>query len=94
MVDSREYFEEIKNLIITTQKQVLNIDELCAFTGLSKSTIYKGTMNGTIPHFKQLKHLWFDKDEIIQFLKQNRGNNVSELQETAATALSMKGGAK
>lgn len=47
MVDLIKRFERLENLIVSTQKEVLNIDELCTLTGLSKSTIYKNTMSGT-----------------------------------------------
>lgn len=92
MVDLIKRFEKLENLIVSTQKEVLNIDELCTLTGLSKSTIYKSTMNGTIPHFKKLKHLFFDRIEILNWLKENRGYNVAEIEATASTALVMKGG--
>ncbi len=86
--------ERLENLILSTQKSVLNIDEVCSFTGLSKSTIYKLTMSGGIPHYKQAKHLYFDRVEVIEWLKTNRGNNIVEADETAREAISMKGGAK
>lgn len=90
MVELLEKFERLENLIVCTQKEVLNIDELCTLTGLSKSTIYKNTMSGTIPHFKKLKHLFFDRAEIMFWLKENRGYNVDEIEAKAATALTLK----
>jgi len=84
--------QRLENLIITTQKQVLNIDEVCTYTGLSKSTIYKCTMNGSIPHFKKLKHLYFDRDEIIAWLKERRGYNAEEVSQSAINSVNMKGG--
>lgn len=90
MVDLIKRFERLENLIISTQKEVLNIDELCTLTGLSKSSIYKNTMNGTIPHFKKLKHLFFDRAEILIWLKENRGYNVNEISNEASTALCLK----
>ena len=94
MVDLQNRLERLENLIITTQKQVLNIDELCTYTGLSKSTIYKLCMNGKIPYYKQSKHNYFDKDEVINWLKETRGYNADELKQNAHTFVSIKGGAK
>lgn len=91
MVDLIKRFERLENLVLCTQKSILNIDELCTHTTLSKSTIYKLTMNGKIPHYKQAKHLFFDRLEIENWLKQNRGYNQEELEQEASTALSMKG---
>lgn len=90
MVDLLERFEKLENQIICTQKAILNINELCTLTGLSKSTIYKLTMNGKIPHYKQAKHLYFDRIEIEFWLKTNRGFNVDEIKEQSATALTLK----
>ena len=65
--------EQLEKLISVTQKDVLNIDELHLLTGISKSSIYKSTMNGTIPHYKQSKHLFFDRLEINEWLKETKG---------------------
>lgn len=92
MVDLIKRFENLENLIISTQKEVLNINELCILTGLSKSTIYKNTMNGTIPHYKKLKHLFFDRAEIMIWLKDTRGFNVAEIEEDAKNLLKIKQG--
>lgn len=90
MVDLLERFEKLENHILTTQKTVLNINEVCTLTGLSKSTIYKLTMTGKIPHYKQAKHLYFDRIEIESWLKSNRGFNVNEIEAKASTALTLK----
>ncbi len=94
MVELLERFQRLENHILSTQKAVLNINELCILTGLSKSTIYKLTMNGKIPFYKQAKHLYFDRVEVEAWLKENRGFNTDEIETEASTALSMKGGAK
>jgi excisionase family DNA binding protein len=94
MVDLIERFNKLENLILCTQKEILTIDEVCVLTGLSKSTIYKLTMSGGIPHYKQAKHLYFDRVEVVEWLKTNRGNNTAEAEEAAREAVSMKGGAK
>lgn len=57
--------------LLAGQKNVLNIDDVCRMTGLSKSHIYKRTMDRSIPHYKQAKHLYFDRMEIEQWMKNN-----------------------
>jgi len=86
MVELEKRFERLENLVLCTQKTVLNINELCSLTTLSKSTIYKLTMNGLIPHYKQAKHLFFDRVEIEMWLKKKRGYNVPELDEVVSDA--------
>mgnify|MGYP006275335853 CR=1 FL=1 len=88
-----ERLQKIESLL-TASKEVMNLDEVSEFTGLSKSHIYKLTSAGKIPHFKQSKHLFFDRKEIIKFLKQNRIKTEEELQDEAKNALNLKGGEK
>ena len=82
--------------LLSQSKTVLNLDEVCTHTGLSKSHVYKRTMQGTIPHYKQAKHLFFDRIEIETWLKENRFKTVSEIEQEASTyvTLNRKGGRK
>ncbi len=92
MIEIEKRFDRLENLVLCTQKKVLTIDEVCALTALSKSTIYKLTMSGKIPHYKQAKHLYFDRIEIEDWLKENRGFNVSEINKKSSTYLALEGG--
>lgn len=92
MTEIIERLDKLENLIATTQKQVLNIDEVSTLTGLSKSSIYKFSHKGTIPFYKQAKHLYFDRLEIERWLKEHRGYNVAEADREASTSVKMKGG--
>lgn len=56
------------------RKPVFNINELSSFTGISKSTLYKYTSQKMIPHYIRGKFLFFDRKEIINWLKENRIN--------------------
>jgi len=87
MTDLIQKFKRLENLIITTQKQVLSINELCAFAGLSKSTVYKLIMSGGMPHYKQSKCLYFDEDEVINWFKEAMGYNADELKQNAHKTL-------
>ncbi len=90
--------ERLKNIesLLSLQKNVLNIDEVCTLTGLSKSHIYKLTCYQKIPFYKQSKHCFFDRAEIENWLKENRFKTSDELKKEAATfvTLNRKGGAK
>lgn len=90
--------ERLKNMenLLSLSKSVLNIDEVSNLTGLSKSTIYKFTHSGKIPFYKQAKHLYFDRIEVENWLKSNRGFNSDEVNKQASTyvTLNKRGGAK
>ncbi len=95
-METAEISQQLKEIItlLTTRKEVLSIDELCQFTGLTKSTIYKKTHTGQIPFYKQAKHLFFDRSEIIEWLKANRGFNAAETDSQAATYVTLHQGGK
>ncbi|MCX6236369.1 MAG: helix-turn-helix domain-containing protein [Bacteroidia bacterium] len=90
--------ERLTNIesLLSQSKTVLNLDEVCTLTGLSKSHVYKRTMQGTIPHYKQAKHLFFDRVEVEIWLKENPIKTVSAIEQEAATyvTLNRKGGRK
>lgn len=90
-----ERLSKIETLLLA-QKTVLNFDEVAAYTGLSKSYLYKLTSTGGIPCYKpQGKHIYFNKQEIDQWLLQNRKATNQELESKASTHVTLKsGGAK
>jgi len=92
----KNYEERLKNIEsnVKLQKNVLNLDEVSELTGLSKSHLYKLTCYKKIPFYKQAKHLYFDRAEIENWLKQNRFATANELDKKASTyvALKRKGG--
>jgi excisionase family DNA binding protein len=90
--------DRLRNIetLLLSQKTVLNFDEVAAYTGLSKSHLYKLTCSGGIPCYKpQGKHIYFNKQEIDQWLLQNRRATNAELESQAATFITLgKGAAK
>ena len=82
--------DEMEKTIIATKKNVLNVDEVCILTGLSKSSIYKFTMDKTIAHYKKAKHLFFDRLEVEAWMKSNRVDSVEEIKDKAAESLNIK----
>lgn len=77
---------------ILSQKRVLNFDDACLFTGLSKSHLYKLTSNQRVPHFKPSgKLVYFDRVELEEWLLQNRVTTVTEIEQQAAKYIKEKG---
>ena len=86
-------FEDIKRYSLLGAKTVLNIDDVCLFTGLSKSHVYKLTCNREIPHYKKNgKMLFFDKAEIEAWMKDNRVETRQEAEQMAISYVVGKGG--
>lgn len=65
-------------------KNILSFEEASMFLHLSKSYLYKLTSAGLIPHFKpQGKMLYFEKEELENWLRQNPVKTQSEIAEAA-----------
>lgn len=56
-------------------KEVLTSDEAARYMGVSRSYLYKLTMNGVIPHSKPNgKMCYFDRHELEQWLMRHKCN--------------------
>jgi len=98
MENIMEINERLSNIeaLLLAQKTVLNFNEVAAYTGLSKSYLYKLTSTGGIPCYKpQGKQVYFSKQEIDNWLLQNRKATNDELESQAATfGMLRNGGAR
>lgn len=92
LVQSNE--ERLRNIenLLSLSKTVLNINEVANLTGLSKSTLYKLTCTNQIPHYKQSKHLFFDRVETESWLKSHRIKTADEIDREASTYVTLKTG--
>jgi excisionase family DNA binding protein len=70
-------------MTVKIEKEVINVIELSAYIGLSKSTIWKKTSNKSIPHYKMGKMLYFNIKEINSWLQSNRVETEEALKEEA-----------
>jgi len=92
MENLQQINERLTNIesLLSIQKNVLNLDEVCKLTGLSKSHIYKLTCYSKVPFYKQAKHLYFDRAEIESWLKTNHFKGSDELDNEAATYVTLQ----
>ena len=90
-----ERLESIEKLLVeqqTLQKQVLNFNETCKYLELSQSHLYKLTSTGAIPHYKPNgKKIYFQRQELDQWLLRNRMDSLDEIEQQAANYLIEKG---
>jgi len=93
-----EQLDRIETLLKTQQvmqKKVLNFNEACTYLELSHSHLYKLTSTGAIPHYKPNgKKIYFQKDEIDQWLLRNKMDSNDEIEQQAANYLMKKGAVK
>lgn len=72
--------------LLAGQKDTLTLEEASAYSGISKSYIYKLTSGGSIPHYKpEGKTIYFDRAELDAWLKRNRVKTAEEIEQQAAT---------
>ena len=82
---------EIRNFSLLAAKNVLDIDDVVLLTGLSKGYIYKLTCKKEIPYYKPNgKLIYFDRQEVEGWMKQNRVNSVVEAEQQASKYLLSK----
>jgi len=77
--------ETLEKLSLIAAKTALTLEEAAFFTGLSKSILYKKTHLKEIPHYKGLKFVYFNKDELTLWMLQNRVKTNNEIEAEAAT---------
>ena len=76
--------EELESLVYES-KNVLSFEEASKFLNLSKSYLYKLTSAGLIPHYKpQGKMIYFEKDALEAWLRQNPVKSQAELSQEAS----------
>ena len=84
-IELNERLRNIESLLLS-KKTVFNFDELAAYTGLSKSHLYKLTSTGGIPCYKpQGKHIYASKEEVDNWLLKNKKASNEEVESQAAT---------
>lgn len=91
---NKEDLQAIKEVLaeIQSPKEVLTTDEAAKYLGISKSALYKLTMGRKIPFYKSAKLCYFDRQEIIDWMKSNRVATQEELDAKAKEIIKKKGG--
>ncbi|SOE23173.1 DNA binding domain-containing protein, excisionase family [Spirosomataceae bacterium TFI 002] len=62
------------------EKKLLSIEEAAVFLGIPQNTIYQFTSKRTIPFIKLGRRLVFDKEELLEWVKQNRKSTKKEIE--------------
>lgn len=66
----REFAKDL-SLFREDKPDLICIDEAADLVGLSKQTLYTRTSQGTIPHHKRGKRLYFSRIELDKWIKNN-----------------------
>ena len=76
----------IESLLVATQPKPLTLKEAAEFLDFSRSYLYRLTSQGRIPCYKpEGKRVYFDRAELVNWLKRNRIRPQEETEEKAAS---------
>jgi len=77
--------ERIEQLTLLSAKDVFNMDDLAAYTGMSKGYLYRLVCERQIPYYKgNGKMNFFKREDINAWLLQNRIKSQAEIAAAAA----------
>ena len=69
-------------------KEVLTLEEAALFMGISRSTLYKMTHKNVIPFYRPNgKLIYFEKSELLAWMRKNRASTNEEVCVNARAAL-------
>ena len=87
-VESHEHRIGIMENLLRDAKQVMTLEEAALFMGISKSSLYKMTHRHELPFFRPNgKLIYFEKAELLKWMRQNRSMSEAETKEAAAQKL-------
>lgn len=85
----QQQLDRIERNSLLTAKKMLTVDDASLITGLSKSYLYKLTQSQQIPHYKPNgKFVYFDREDLEQWMRRNRVASQDEVESTVHTYLS------
>lgn len=77
--------ERIEQLTLLGAKDVFNMDDLVAYTGLTKGYLYRLVCERAIPYYKgNGKMNYFKRDDVNAWLLRNRIKSQAEIDAAAA----------
>ena len=75
--------------ILFDAKDVLTLEEAALFMGISKSSLYKMTHKHELPFYRPNgKLIYFDKSELVKWMRQNRSMTEEEIKDAAIQQMS------
>ena len=78
---------ENQNLSDDQNTSFIDVNQAADFLGIAKATLYGKCCNLLIPHFKKGKKLYFDKVELLEWLKSGKRKTVNDINESVNTHL-------
>jgi hypothetical protein len=87
---SQQIIEELKDIkqLLKLAKKMLTVEDFCLYTGMSKQYAYYLTGNSKIRFSRPAgKMIYFDIDDVIEFLRQNPVEPHKDIKQQATNNL-------
>ena len=78
---------ENPNLAGAQNSSFMDVTQAAEFLGIAKATLYGKCCNLLIPHFKKGKKLYFDRAELLDWLKSGKRKTINDINESVNTHL-------
>ena len=80
---SEQIIKKLKRIenLLSFRKQVMNFNDMLAYTGMSESRLYKLTSLRKIPFSKVGRSLYFDRAQIEEWLMSNPSLTDNQLED-------------
>ncbi len=79
-------------ICLRANKDVLNFEEFCQYTGTSRRYAYRLTSENRVPHYKPHgKKIFFKRAEVDGWLTQGRVSTVDEVDQQATSHVIKRG---
>lgn len=85
-MENLEIMEQLDRIekLLRANKNVLNLEEACEYTGISRSYLYKLTAVGEIPFSKPRgKMIFFSREKLDEWLLTNQRKSKAEVKNEA-----------
>lgn len=84
--------EQLVSKLLNQQPQrdkdeFLTLKQVCELTGYAAASVYGMIGANKIPHFKRGQRLFFDRDAIINWIKEGKRKNKGEIEAEADSRL-------
>ena len=88
-VESHDNRIKVLEHLLFDAKDVLTLEEAAIFLGISKSSLYKMTHKHELPFYRPNgKLIYFEKSELVKWMRQNHSMSEEEIKETAVQHIS------
>lgn len=77
--------DSLSRMTLIGAKSILDLEETCLFTGMSKGHLYRLTSGRQIPFFRKNRKLYFRKSDLEQWMTETPCASLKEIDSMAQT---------